>query len=98
MPPVADAVAENGAPTVAVFFEIPVIASEGSATVTVYDRLAVAPLESVTVAVTVKLPGAAVAGMVPLIAPPDEMPTPSGRPPAEKVYGGAPPLALTLAE
>ena len=94
----ADAVAENGAPTVAGLFEIPVMASEGSATVTVYDRLAVAPLESVTVAVTVKLPGTAVDGMVPLIAPAAEMLTPSGRPPAEKVYGGAPPLALRLAE
>jgi len=55
---------------------------------------AVAPLESVTVTFTLKLPR--VVGVPLTVVPESE--TPGGKPLGENEYGGAPPLALTLPE
>jgi hypothetical protein len=64
----------------------------GSAAFTVKDVLAVAPLLSFTVTVTEELPGAVgVPEMLPVLL---EMLRPAGKPDAENLYGGAPPVAL----
>jgi hypothetical protein len=54
---------------------------------------AVIPLASVTVSTTCALVGAV---GVPVIVPEAEIESPLGRPLADQLYGGAPPLAVTF--
>ena len=63
----------------------------------VSPRLAVTetPAESLTVTLTVKEPGAV---GVPLKTPLEDAVMPFGRPPADHVYGGVPPVAFKAAE
>ena len=94
-PPVAWSTKRYAAPTVAfgsVFVEI---TSGGGVIVTLNDLVAVVPLASVTVALTLNPPRAV---GVPLIAPLADAERPSGSPLAENEYGVTPPVALRLAE
>lgn len=97
MPPAAVTAALYAEPTVPAGRDAVVMA--GCVDTIVMDRFAIAVcpvgvVESVTVSVTGLVPAAV---GVPVIWPDAFIERPAGKPVAEKVYGGAPPAALTLA-
>ena len=94
-PPLAEIVAVYGAPTVAFGSEAGAMVRAAAAIVTVNVWLAVWPFESVTVAVTVEVPG--VVGVPDRL--PDELPVrPPGKPENANVYPAVPPVAVSVPE